>query len=194
MKRMIALVILATLVGGVYLAIQVLPWWALLLGAVALVVIGKIVAGRILRALITIPFKAKGAALRGASVQVHKVLPLEAVHESTEGQPRFEIEVTISPATSDGPFQSWEPGDLRLVRPGSKVDPDSETDDESCNIESLEIEQEGVFKADEGMKYGGPQRLKLVVSVVPGVSALKFRYYFEEFGSIQLPKSLAAAA
>jgi hypothetical protein len=36
------------------------------------------------------------------------------------------------------------------------------------------------------MKFPGPQRLKLTIAVKPGTPALKFRYYFEEFGCVTL--------
>jgi hypothetical protein len=44
------------------------------------------------------------------------------------------------------------------------------------------------------MKFSGPQRLKLLIGVKPGTSCLKFRYYFEEFGSVNVPAPAAAQA
>src|SRR2546430_12006750 len=52
---------------------------------------------------------------------------------------------------------------------------------------SLDVQQEGAFKPDEGFKFEGPQRLRLLIAVKPGTSRLKFRYYFEEFGAVVLP-------
>jgi len=71
---------------------------------------------------------------------------------------------------------------------------DDDTDDGACAIHNLQVEEEGQFKPHEGMKYPGPQRLRMVLAVQPGVTALKFRYYFEAFGEVRLPAPVAKAA
>lgn len=64
---------------------------------------------------------------------------------------------------------------------------DSDADDESCEVGSIQYQEDGAWKDDEGMKFPGPQRLKMRLAVQPGARQLKFRYYFEEFGLVQLP-------
>jgi len=59
--------------------------------------------------------------------------------------------------------------------------------DDAGEVSALEIEQDGHFLPDEGMKYGGPQRLRFVAAVPPGQRRLRFRYYFEIFGDVALP-------
>jgi hypothetical protein len=83
----------------------------------------------------------------------------------------------------------WEPDELRLVKPESVLHPESNEPDEgddSCEITKVHVQDEGQWGEDEGMKYAGPQRLRLVVAVDPKVKELKFRYYFEEFGKIKV--------
>ena len=65
---------------------------------------------------------------------------------------------------------------------------DEADDEDGCNVEKIQVETEGEWKDDDGMKYGGPQRLKMWLAVQPGVQQLKFRYYLEEFGSVRIPQ------
>jgi hypothetical protein len=107
-----------------------------------------------LRLLMLMPFRAKGAVLKGASARVHGVSPAGA---SGESRKHYLVEVTITPSDPKGPFSLWEPGELRLVRPESVLRPYSgEPDDEDneCTITRIQIEDEGQWKDDEGMKYG----------------------------------------
>jgi hypothetical protein len=190
MRRIALLTILAVLATGVYLAVKFLPWWGLLLGVVALFIVGKFVAAKILTALLTLPFKAKGAVLKGATAQINSVVPVPSNDESNNLQ--YQVEVTITPANANGAFSLWEPGELRLATPGSKIDSSSE--ENGCDIENIEVEQDGQFVADEGLKYPGPQRLKFRISVPPGTSVVRFRYYFEEFGEIRFGNPVSKAA
>jgi hypothetical protein len=162
--------------------------------------LGKFLIGRMIRKLFLMPFRAKGAVLNGATAQVHSVSPAAAPPDAEDsGGPRehYLVEVTITPAASvEGPFSLWEPGELCLVRPESVLRPESdEPDDEdnACEVSKIQIENEGQWTDDEGMKYGGPQRLRLTLAVQPGIRGLKFRYYFEEFGMIRLLQAKAAA-
>jgi hypothetical protein len=192
MKRFVVLGILAAVAAGVYFAMKLLPWWAIILAAVAVVVVGKMLVGRFLRALLIMPFKAKGAVLRGATARVNAVAPIPRDGES-DGL-HYDLDVTVTPAGNAGPFSHWEPGELRLVRFDCKLDVEHEDEDESCKIESVEVQQDGQFQADEGMKFPGEQRMKLRIAVTPGTNALKFRYYFEEFGEIRLDDGVRTAA
>ena len=208
MKRLVVLGVAALILVGVVQAIRMLPWWALVLGLVVLVVGGKYIArrvvGRVVRKVFLMPFQAKGAVLKGASAVIHRISPVPASEvdvaasaESTaagESRDHYLVEVTITPEAADGPFALWEPGELRLVKPESVLHPESdEPDDEdnTCEIKKVQIEGEGQWADDEGMKYGGPQKLRLSLAVLPGTRTLKFRYYFEEFGTLRL--MLAAA-
>ena len=200
MKRLVVLAVLALLVVGAVQAIRILPWWALLLGALLLVLGGKLVIGRLVRKLFLMPFRAKGAVLRDAEAHVHRVSPATPTDDEKEafpGRQQYLVEVTISPQAVDGPFGMWEPGELRLVKPDSVLHPESDEPDEedtACDITRIQIENEGRWEDDEGMKFSGPQRLRLVIAVQPGHRALKFRYYFEEFGTVRLAQPVGAHA
>lgn len=103
----------------------------------------------------------------------------------------FLIDVTITPQDRPGDgFKHWEPGDLTIVEPSS--DPvasyESGDDDEVGEIAEVMIwdDEEEAFREDEQCKYFGPQRLRLHAGVDPGHPHFAFRYYFEQFGELQL--------
>src|SRR5688572_28086932 len=81
MVRIILLVMVA-LVAVLVAAVRYLPWWGVLLTlaseALALYLVFKFAFQRILAALFMIPFKAKGAVLRGATTAVHSIETAEA--------------------------------------------------------------------------------------------------------------------
>jgi hypothetical protein len=159
------------------------------------------------------PFKMKGAVLKNATITVHSLTPAEtpplkqaaledrrSLEDKAQGEegdeddedyeepedtgPRdyYHLEVTITPTENIGPFQLWEPGELILGLPGKTWD----DDDDSCEIKRVEIEEDGQFKPDEGMKYPGAQKLRLWIGVRPGTEKLAFRYYMEEFGEVHI--------
>ena len=175
----VLLVIIVALVA----MIAYLPWWISAAAAVTLLLGGKFLGGRVIESLFSMPFKAKGAVLRGAVVEIHAITP---VTHADATRKYFIVDATVKPVTDGGgAFQLWEPGELQLAGPDAKPQDNAE-DEEICRIERVEIETEGRFAADEGMKYGGPTRLRLTLAVVPGTSCLQFRYYFELFGGFTL--------
>ena len=218
MRRLVVLAALVVLVVAGVLAVRWLPWWGIILAAVVIVIVGKIVVGRIVRRLFLAPFRAKGAVLKGATADVHQVSVTEAPVgqsagnsspdadgddgeaeeaaatsvETAAARHHYLLEVTISPQAATGPFGHWEPGELRLVRPESQLRPESDEpadDDDACEISGIQINEESAWKDDEGMKFAGAQRLRMRIAVLPGVQRLKFRYYFEEFGVVELPST-----
>src|SRR5215204_840879 len=126
MKRLVFLVIFFALVIGAMWAVRHLPWWGLLALFAALVVTGKFAIKKLLKQLILVPFKMKGAVLHAATAQIHSVLPSDAptrVDATAEPEERavprryFALDVTIQPKEATGRFGHWEPGELRLTRP-----------------------------------------------------------------------------
>jgi hypothetical protein len=175
--------------------IRLLPWWAV----VALFAILALAARSLFRwglpRLLRLPFAAKGAVLRDAVVEVHSIEPIDAPsaaladrQDEIDSGPRehVRLEVTITPRTPTGAFTLWEPGELRIVGADARSG-DPEADEAACDIESLEIQDEGGYQPDSGMKYQGPQRLRLLVAVPPDQRGLRFRYYFEILGNVSLP-------
>jgi len=67
MKKIGPLFLIA--IAGVAIAIKYLPWWALLLGVVGLIVVGKFVIKRLLLRRFLKPFQLKGAVLKGATAK-----------------------------------------------------------------------------------------------------------------------------
>ena len=105
----------------------------------------------------------------------------------------FFVDMTITPQEQpENGFQHWEPEELTLVDPSSEPLEsfnDGGEDDEVGEIAEVMIwdsEQE-TFNADEQCKYAGPQRLRFRLGVDPGNSQIALRYYFEQFGDLQLP-------
>lgn len=205
MKKLVFLLIVAALVAGTVWAFRTLPWWALLLGFLALVVIGKFAIKGLLKRLFLVPFKMKGAVLHAATAQVHSVVPsqpptkTDASPDTDEPDvPRryFTLDVTIQPKEATGKFSHWEPGELLLTRTDYHFNPndDQSKTNDSCRISELQYQKDGVFKLDEGFKFAGPMRLKMTLGVRENVQKLKFQYYFEEFGEVNLPASLQLAA
>ncbi|MBM3462143.1 MAG: hypothetical protein FJX76_08595 [Armatimonadetes bacterium] len=189
---MIRIILLFALIAGV-LAVKFLPWWELLGGLVALVVLGKFLAGRLIKQLFLAPFKMKGAVLKGAQATIHGVTRVEGPQRSSEEEAEwanqdrecFSLDVTIRPTAGPGNFSLWEPGELLLVDMTAK--PEDIEDDAAGIVESVEVFQDGAFQRDEACKYPGEQRLHLLVGARPGTVRLRFRYYFELFGEVAFP-------
>ena len=184
-------VLLLVVVASLVLAFRFLPWQAVVGGIVLLMLAGYFFSGRILEALFKIPFRAKGAVLRGATAEIHSLAagakPEDGEEEEDANRRYFVLDVTIKPVARSGKgFQLWEPGELQLVSLDAKAE-DTDADGDLCKIRRIEIESEGGFVADEGMKYGGPQRLRLTLAAAPEARQVQFRYYFELFGNVSLP-------
>jgi hypothetical protein len=184
-----SIVLVMMLVGVAFVAaIRLLPWWAALgLCAAVVLSVPTLLKWGLVR-LLKAPFKAKGAVLRGARAEIHSIEhiePQEAGGSTDEPREYYRLAVTITPHTPAGPFTLWEPGELTIVGADTRSEPD---DDESAgDLSQIEVEHDGQFHPDEGMKYPGPQRLRLLIAAKPGQRALSFRYYFEVFGTIELP-------
>jgi hypothetical protein len=155
----------------------------------------KFFGGKVLESLFWLPFKAKGKALRGAVARIHSVLPTNAPppEPKDEGEPEDEgeekdtrprnyylVDVTIEPKPATGKFHMWEAGELMLQAPGAGID----DEDHACVIKRIEFFETGVFQEDQGFKFEGAKRLRLLAAVLPGTQRLQFRYYFETFGEV----------
>lgn len=206
LKKLLVAVILLVVLECVatVLLFQAIGWLAIpavLAANLVLLFVLKKLIGRLITKAFTAPFKAKGAVLRGATAEIHSVTPASAPvrREDDDEDPAAEagslvhylIDVTVTPVPNDGPFQHWEPGDIRLVLPTAKPD-DTDGDDDDGVIHAVRIWQDGAFVDDEGMKFPGPQRLELHVGVAPTVREVRFRYYFELFGTVRFPSFNAA--
>jgi hypothetical protein len=195
------LFVLLVLVAAFVVVIRWLPWWGVAALFAGLLLSIPVLIKWALPRLLRLPFKAKGAVLSGASVTLHSVERAEAPparpddedDEVPAGQPRehYRVDLTVTPPPASGAFALWEPGELVLVRHDARADK-PEADKPAGKIHALEVEQDGRFEPDCGMKYGGPQRLRLLVSAPPG-QRVRFRYYFEVFGDIALPARARAA-
>jgi len=196
-------VVFAALGLALVAAARLLPWWALpaLFACLVLTVVALFKWG--LRRLLLIPFRAKGAVLRDAAVDVHAIERAERPAPTASGDSETtsergplahaRLEFTVAPRAAHGPFTLWEPGELRLVGPEARAG-EPRPGEASFDVVFLEVLEDGRFEPDRGMKYGGPQRLRLLVAVPPGQRRLRIRYYFDVFGSLPLPGPTAADA
>lgn len=77
-----------------------------------------------------------------------------------------------------------------LVKPETQSG-ELDTDDAAVGaVLDVEVWDDGAWIEDEGMKYSGPQRVKLLAGVMDGVRACRFRYYFEVFGHVELIETI----
>lgn len=179
-------------------------WWVALTIATVVYLAGRLMIKNALKNLFLAPFKAKGAVLRGAEAQVHSIMKVEApvkeagavsdeAEEPSETQPGrstwkyYQLDVTISPQSQNGAFSHWEPGELRLMPLDARIDPENEDQEDICELANVEVFEEGAFKPDEGYKFPGSQRLRLLTAIHPAHQRVKFAYYFETFGNLTLP-------
>ena len=165
----------------------------------------------LLSRLFMLPFRAKGAVLRGARVTVHSVEPAETgrateetiidaatgaiypVHAETGGSSGLDpslswywVETTITPTGMSGPFSLWEPSELVLA--GEKARSGSTTGlEEVGTIADYRLWRDGQWTDDQIGKHPGEQRLRLLIGVPPSAPRVRLRYYFEILGSIDLP-------
>ena len=200
-KLLLAVILLVVLeCVAMVLLVQAIGWLAIpviLAANLVLLLVLKQLIGRLIPHAITSPFKSPGAVLRGARGEVHSVTPASAPPRREDGEDsaseagplvHYLIDVTVTPAPNDGPFQMWEPGDIRLALPTARAD-DTDGDDDVGEIHAVRIWQDGEFVDDDGMKFSGPQRLELHVGVAPNLREVRFRYYFELFGTVRFPSA-----
>ncbi|MBI2433837.1 MAG: hypothetical protein HYV26_13300, partial [Candidatus Hydrogenedentes bacterium] len=151
----------------------------------------------ILFRLFMLPFKMKGRALEGAMAVIHGVTPGEAPAK-TAGQDEEEpkhgplryvwVDVTITPLPRSNGFTHWEPGELALAPAARKIK--SLDDHDHCfHVSQVRVFDEGKEVADEGYKYSGPQRLKLLVGLPETQSEFQFVYYMEAFGKLWVERT-----
>jgi hypothetical protein len=140
--------------------------------------------------------------LHGAGAEVHSVVPAPGPPDDADTDivgvenaklVCYDVDLTITPRQRSGTFQHWEPGELMLVPASARCDRISD-EPEGAKVLGVEVFGEERFGPDEGMKYFGPQRLRIRVGVLPGAErSLAFRYYFEKFGTLTLPPERAGA-
>jgi len=95
------------------------------------------------------------------------------------------LDVTITPQERTKGFTHWEPGELVLAPLGMKYK--SPDDMDNCfSVHSLKLVVDGQEQEEEGMKYHGPLRVKLLVGLPMDQNAFKFVYYFEQFGELRV--------
>src|SRR5712671_3671339 len=102
MKKTIPLFFISA-IAVVAIAVKYLPWWALFLSGVALVLIGKCVVKRLFFRLLLQPFHLRGAVLKDAAAEVHSVTPViepplkETAPSDAAQRACYYVEVTIRP-------------------------------------------------------------------------------------------------
>jgi len=206
MKKIIVLLVLAAFAAGAVMAFKLLPWWALVGLFVAAAVGARYSVPWLFKRLLMLPFKAKGKVLRNARAVVHSVRAIaapdptgdEAEEPSAESVQRtwYEVDATITPEASEGPFQLWEPGDLTLLPPeavANLANPDVASDD-TVEVRHTLVHDGSQFVPNEGMKFGGEKRVRFQVGLSRPVSRCVFAYYFETFGEVAFPDAALAEA
>lgn len=164
----------------------------------------------------------KSQVLRGAKIEVHSiqsVFPpaheIEAVAnpDPDEGLSKeeiaedvawvrdlnwLEIDATIIPdSNAKGAMEHWDLFDLVLVPANAKaVDlfamAGNDAPSEDVYFSEVRLVENGqAIEVEEG-KFLGPKRIRFIAGFPPELQEVKFRYYVEQFGLIQLPSTTPA--
>ena len=109
----------------------------------------------------------------------------------------YRLDVTITPRAASGEgMRHWDVDDLRLVpfdapKPALDLNPASgDGFQDGFNLEKIQVLENGQFVDDQQGKHEGLKQLRATVGVPMHVRRLKFQYYTEQFGSIDLPQPL----
>lgn len=105
----------------------------------------------------------------------------------------FVIELTIFPNPANaGLMEHWDLYDLRFVPANAKIPKGFEdiSDSQEYTFDEAFVIINGQPCDPEEGKFLGPRRLRIIAGFPKNLSELKFRYYFEQFGLIHLPKNL----
>ena len=165
-------------------------------------------------------FEVKSQVLRDAEIDLHSVVPVArpasfdsncdddddecdedgeepVAKPATTVKPAanfYSVDVTIKPKPATGPMHAWDLSDLRLVSydtpQRSLKDMEDADEGESYDFHDVKVMQGGEFGDDEQGKYEGAQHVRFTIGVPPHVRELKFQYYAEQFGRVQLPPPL----
>ena len=190
----IRLLLLMAICAGMFFGY--VPYW-LGGGLIGLYFIVKYTIKAFVYRLFTIPFKLKGKALAGATVNVHAVTnistPKDAADEAKVPQQYYAIDVTIVPPEQSEGFTYWEPGEIALAPMKQRIktmdDHDHAHQVYDARLHGAPAPQDGGDDEDydDGGKYAGTQRVLLTVGLPPGGGDYKFVYYFEVFGAVKIP-------
>jgi len=186
---------------------------------------GKALVKRLLFGAFTGLFDSKSKVLRDASLVIHGIEPVatpkpgpafneselaqwlsaedlevERVRhaEETAADARrlwFDLDVTITPKPSPGPFQLWDPTELAFCLPSVQPRDALKEDDhgpegpEPATIRRVRVWHDGKFRRDYADKLPGEQRVLLRLGVLPEHPELKLFYYLDTIGLVRFPVS-----
>ena len=109
---------------------------------------------------------------------------------------RIDVTITPRPAGAGQAMTHWDVDDLRVIEhdaPRPTLDlmaGDSNKFSEGYDLEKVQILEDGQYVDDEQGKHEGSKQIRATVGVPMHVRRLKFQYYTEQFGSIDLPQPL----
>ena len=106
-----------------------------------------------------------------------------------------EVEATVFPQAGDtATFAAWDVESLVLVPiDATKLEFLNGDDSETPQFDLLNVRVVADGAMSEpvgGGGFAGPQRLRFTVGVPRGTRLLKFQYFFEQFGRVELPSTL----
>lgn len=212
---LVAIVALLAAAGGLALVLNHYFGWKGLLAfpvfLLLLVLLGKLIIGRIFKHFVLGLIGRKAHVLRKASMTVHSIVPIskpaaqeiEADEDEAGDDPQdepaaeepgvyYEIDVTITPRGGND-ATVWEPGELILTSQPIATLEGLEEHEVGTTYECL-LWNGSVFVEDEAGKHPGEQRLKLTVEIKPGTREAWLQYYQEKIGRLELPEWRPSAA
>jgi hypothetical protein len=140
----------------------------------------------------------KGEPLRDARVRVHAIrrsAPPPGAHDyEGAAAPRewYTIELTLQPSGAADESRSWEPTELVLV--GLDYDDEDPDDEREWGlVDRARVWRDGAWTPVEERLEAVETRVRLLVGLRPGAPrGLRFRYYLEVFGYVDLGQARQA--
>lgn len=138
----------------------------------------------------------KGSALRGATLEVHNVGPVEPSDERVEElggkdaalRDFFLVDVTVVPPSDAR--RGWNPFELDVIDPDEELDALDALDEDMVDLYSVSVETDGEWASAEEVgddfSIDGPGRLLLLVGAHESVRRFELVYLWEQLGEIDL--------
>lgn len=220
--RWVLLLVMVVLMALAVVAIKLLPWWAVVVGFVGVVLVVMVGAKLLIRRLFVAPFLAKGRALEGATMVVHSVEPgekpswMEECDEEVLEEHGPEMAAMISQEWAEverearefQPAYHWVEATItpqeskcgfthwepsELVLIAPEADPKDVEGEDVGDVSEAYIWADGAFHKDDDLKYEGEQRVRLLVGVEPHVRRARFKYYLCGLCEVEFPAPPPAA-
>ena len=199
LNKLIIVLVLVLVVAIPIVAGQLLPWWAALLVLLIEIPLILTLAPRFIERFIMWrlvgAFQVKSRVLTGAQVIIHQVSEITAPADLDERETErladnphsvryVQVDFTLTPQIAQA--ADYTPADLCLVSSDAARSTGGTDENAAFAARVRLVSPNGEeSKCDQ---LCGLAQLRIIFAIPQGLSgAAKFRYYFEQFGEVQLP-------